>query len=286
MKTILVPTDFSENAAHAFRFATLLARKLKARLILFNAFQVPIPVAAISYSLLQEMREDKRNEANARLRAECGPLQLADDVAYGFHAEEGEVPDAILEYAAKHNVDYIVIGTRGAGKSSAVFGSTATRLMAKTDIPVIAIPEKAHISENIHRITFATDYAVTDADAITQLSALASAFDAQINVLHISDSDTPPAEQSTLMKAFMEKVNAETTYSNLSFQLLSGENPGKRLEEYIHAHNTDMIVMSTHLRNMLERLLTGSLTKQIALKTQIPLIVFHHHKKATLKLTP
>jgi nucleotide-binding universal stress UspA family protein len=118
------------------------------------------------------------------------------------------------------------------------------------------------------------------------LIALASALNAQVNVLHVSESTVSAIEQIRLMEDFMKKINAETQYSNLSFQMMSGENPGKQLEEYINSHDADMIVMSTHLRSALERLFTASLTRRIVLKTQIPLLVFHHHKEASLKLAP
>lgn len=286
METILVPTDFSKNAENALNFAILLAQKTKAKITVFNAFQVPISVAEIPYSLLEEMIEGKSNESMLKLREECEKIRNAGGVEYEYFAYEGEPLDTILNYLKNHYFDYIIMGTKGAGKRKTdIFGSTTSRLMAKTDIPVIAIPEKAHFSKGIRKITFATNYTITDVDAIAKLSRLASALNAQINVLHVPENAVKASEQVELMKNFMKKVNAETAYSNLSFQLMPGENPEKRLEEYINDRDADMIVMSTHLRNSLERLFSGSLTKHIALRTKIPLAVFHH-RKASLKLTP
>jgi nucleotide-binding universal stress UspA family protein len=194
--------------------------------------------------------------------------------------------DVIVEYVKNNYFDYIIMGMKGAGKhEDGIFGSVTTRLMAKTYTPVIAIPENAHFPENFRKITFATNYVITDVDAIAKLSYLASVFNAQINVLHVSDDTISAEKQAKLMEEFMKKVNAETDYSNLSFQIMSGENPGKSLEEYINEHNSDMIVMSTHLRNAFERIFGGSYTKRIAKKTSVPLIVFHH-QEADLKLTP
>jgi nucleotide-binding universal stress UspA family protein len=286
MKTILVPTDFSEDASNALSFAILLAQKAKAKLVLFNAFDIPVPIAETPYNILHEEIESAKADSIRKLRTECERIKHAG-VECEYYAQEGEVLDAVLNLTKNHYFDYIVMGTKGAGKNKThIFGSTTSRLMAKTDVPVMAIPEKAHFPKDIHKITFATNYIITDVDAIANVSALASVFNAQVNVLHISESKVSAIEQIKQMEEFMKKVNAETEYSNLSFQIMSAENTGKQLDEYINAHNADMIVMSTHLRNALERLFTGSLTKLIALKTQIPLIVFHHHKQASLKLTP
>jgi nucleotide-binding universal stress UspA family protein len=286
MKTILVPTDFSKNAENALSFAILLAKKIQARIVLLNAFQIPVPISEIPYQVLEEEIKDTRHTAIKKLRAESEKIRHAG-VQYEYSAQEGEALDSILIYTKNHSFDYIIMGTKGAGKNkTGIFGSTTSRLIAKTDVPVIAIPEKAHFSDNIRKITFATNYTITDVSAIAQLSKLAAAFNAQLNVLHVSDGDILAAEETRLMEEFMKKVTSETAYNNLSFQLMPGDDPAKRLEEYINEHGADMIVMSTHLRNALERIFGNSLTKHIALNTQIPLIVFHHHKEASLKLTP
>jgi nucleotide-binding universal stress UspA family protein len=287
MKTILVATDFSRNAENALSFAILLAQKIKAKIILFNAFQIPIPIAEVPYNLLEEELKSKKEEANNKLRAESEKIRHAGGVNFEYYTKEGDALDTVLEFAKSRYFDYIIMGTKGSGKhKSSVFGSTTSRLMAKTDTPIIAIPESAHFGKEIRKMTFATNYVDTDVRAIAKLSDLASALNAQVNVLHISESKVSADEQASLMKDFMKKVNAETNYNNLSFQIMPGENPEERLEQYINDHDADIIVMSTHLRNSIERLFGGSLTKKIALTTKIPLIVFHHHKEASLKLTP
>lgn len=286
MKTILVPTDFSKNASNGVRFAVLLAQKLQARLILLNALKVPAPAAEIPHQLAEALAEEKRAEATAKLDSECRKIRRAAGIECLYALREGDGLDAILDYAPAQHIDYIVIGTKGAGENpTGFFSNTASRLLAKTDIPVIVIPGKASISKNIDNITFATNYALTDIDDIARLRRLAGAIGAQVTVLHLSDEKVPVARQVQMMAEFRQKVNAVAAPGHVLFRVAPAQNSWKALEEYVNGHHTDMIAMSTHLRSTLDRLFTRSLTKRVALSTQIPLVVFHH-KSGFLKLTP
>jgi len=48
MNTILIATDFSRAARHAALYGLQLAREINASIILFNAYDVPIPAAGLN----------------------------------------------------------------------------------------------------------------------------------------------------------------------------------------------------------------------------------------------
>lgn len=53
MKTILIPTDFSEAAVNAARYGLFLAQRLQADLQLIHAFKVPAEARAAAQSANQ-----------------------------------------------------------------------------------------------------------------------------------------------------------------------------------------------------------------------------------------
>ena len=61
MKTILVPTDFSEEARNAAEYAVKLAKEVKAKVILFHTFQVPIPISEVPVMVISENEMLKKN---------------------------------------------------------------------------------------------------------------------------------------------------------------------------------------------------------------------------------
>ena len=50
--TILVPTDFSDNARNAAVYAAQLAKKLDARLVLLHAYMLAAPVSEVPYMMV------------------------------------------------------------------------------------------------------------------------------------------------------------------------------------------------------------------------------------------
>ena len=55
MKTILVPTDFSDNANRALDYACNLALQLKAKIILMNAFQSPASTSNVMINFTDKL---------------------------------------------------------------------------------------------------------------------------------------------------------------------------------------------------------------------------------------
>lgn len=285
MKTILVPTDFSSSAENALFFASLLAKKQHAKLIMLHAFQLPVPIAEISYNILHEEKENKKKEINAKLLLERDKIKNAEAINVEFLSIEGFAKDVILDFSNNKTIDYIIMGTNGAGKhTSGMFGSTASHIIEKANCPVIAIPETASFKNEIKKITFATDFHSNDIDAIDKIIDIASTLHAHIKILHISDTETSSEEEKVMMYNFTKKVNAKTSYQNMTFQILASKDVETQLEEYIKSHDADMIVMSTHFRGFMDRLFKKSITKEIVLKTTIPLVAFHYDAKMLEKV--
>ena len=282
MQTILVPTDFSANAGNALQFAILLAKRLHAKIALLHAYQIDVPL----YESAKEMQEEKTiklREAEKKLQTEC-ELRVGD-VQLEYHAIEGYTPDVILRFSQSNSPIYIVMGTQGAGNSVRVLGSNTTYVIERAAVPVIAIPERSYFDNEIKHITFATDYHLSDIAAIQKLVDLAAVFRARVSILHISNEKLNHEEEDALMKAFMSLVSTHVSYNNIFFQLIAGENVEQKLEQYINNESTDLIAMSTHLRSFFGRLFGKSITKNVALKTDIPLIAFHYSEETALKFS-
>ena len=60
MKTAIVPTDFSENAEHAIRYAILMAQEMSLKLVFTHVFSLPFiaPEAGMAYdaSMIDELQ--------------------------------------------------------------------------------------------------------------------------------------------------------------------------------------------------------------------------------------
>lgn len=133
MEKILVPVDGSEQSHKAITFAVDLANHYNATIYLLHAFKLTI----IPEGLGEYVVSDR-----VQLRA-LGTkiIAAAEQEAKGHGVErietavvEGDPAERIIDYAKDHDVDIIVIGSRGLGTfKGLLLGSVSNKVSHKTD---------------------------------------------------------------------------------------------------------------------------------------------------------
>lgn len=285
MKTILIPTDFSDNSENALLFAVLLAQKENTKLVLHHSFQVPVSVAQIPYDVLREEKEDLSRDADLKLKTQAIKLQHAGLKNYLFNISEGSPGETIVAAAKEHQADLVIMGTKGADSiGDTFFGTNATYVMEHASCPVMAIPANYSFNRPLKSITFATNYHESDLNDLVALIDFAKLFKAHVNVLHISEGDIEPDQERALMDKFKNQVNSRVTYPYLSFQMMHGDDAGEKLETYIAEDCADILATSTHKRTFFEKIFGTSTTRELALNPRIPIIAFHYNKKTSAKI--
>jgi len=142
IRTILVPTDFSQDAELAVTTAHHLLSYLEqdARLILLHAYNLPIEYTAYgpiptSVSYL----EDAGLEAERRL-FEMAEALKRDGLTVETVARQGDPAHVIAEEAQSRGADLITMGTHGhSGLRHLFLGSTAERVVEQAPCPVMTI---------------------------------------------------------------------------------------------------------------------------------------------------
>ena len=147
VRTILLPTDFSECAAHAVPAAASLARLMQARMICLHVIEPivptvgwtpvaePLPVADISEQLETSATRELPKISQCE---ECEGLDVEDLIVHGEAASE------IVRVARERAVDMIVISSHGrTGLGRILFGSTAESVMRHAHCPVLVVKPPA-----------------------------------------------------------------------------------------------------------------------------------------------
>lgn len=279
-KTILVPTDFSENANNAIKYAITFAERNKNKLLFFHVSSMPNihPEASLSsYKAIIQAEEKKHLEKLEKLISKNYASSSVNADVEGFECfvKTGFVVDEIIDIIKEKDVEMIIMGTQGASGIKEFFlGSHTASVIEKVVCPVFAIPEKATFRE-IKKIVFATDYYDSDFMAIRQLVKIASAFNAEIVIIHISDGEYTKSREEELLSWYKEMVNEKVKYKKISYQLFANNNIYEGLYSFLENFGADVISMSTQRRNFLEKLFGSSLTKKMAYHTRVPLLAFH-----------
>lgn len=280
MKTILVPTDFSENAENALYYAMDIAKKENAKIILLHAYRINYTNPEIPLDFVIEEQKQVIKESNNQLKEEANKIEKVGGIKYEYISVEDTPIEAILSSIKEKNIDLVIMGTKGISNFlDAVLGSNTSKVIEKASCPVIAVPEEALFKE-IKKITYAVSYNQSDVYALSKVVDIAKLFNAQVNVLHVSNKPDLIEDEKQKLKLFMDEANNKIKYDNMAFQLLEGENVEDTLEEYLDDGTTDLLVMSTHHRSFFDKIFGNSVTKYMAFHTTIPLMAFHHSNKS------
>lgn len=134
MKKILVPLDGSKNSIRSLNKAIYLAREHEATLVFVHVIhRLPKKEGKIAPE-----KGISQDEPTFLLTARM--LAKKNGIASSGRILTGDPGHVIVDYSHTHNVDLIVIGSRGLGTFKKVFlGSVSSYVMQKANMAVMVI---------------------------------------------------------------------------------------------------------------------------------------------------
>ena len=143
VRSILLPTDFSDCANFALPYAAGIARATGASLIFVHVVETvvpavgytgmsePLPIADISEQLEDSAERELPKIAECE---ECAGLNVEEVIVHGDAATE------IVRVARESSVDLIVVSSHGrTGLGRILFGSTAEAVVRHATCPVLVV---------------------------------------------------------------------------------------------------------------------------------------------------
>ncbi len=275
MKTILFPTDFSNNANHASENAGMVAKRMNANVVLLNVYTIP---TISEYQLPNEIENFiNQNKRQAQVNLEeftktflkntgLQPERVSTRVEYGY------VADKIVDTARAMQADMIVMGTRGASDFlDRWLGTNAQKVMKHSECPVWIIPQKAliHYPQNF---LYAADFYEDELLATHKIKSLAEKFGAKCKVVHIHDYFEMNVGHE--IEATVHQLNDVFEDENVSVKSLYRANIIEGLETYIHTHKPDVLALAIHEKSFLSGLFDTSITKHFVQEAHLPILTF------------
>ena len=132
---ILVAIDGSKHADKVFQYASDLAKKAEARLLIMYVFE---ELGNIGYSIAKEL-EQRDREMLQKYQSRAKKL-VTDTYVNVVEAKGNDVAEAILHTAGKENIDTIVVGSRGISEAKEfLLGSVSYKVSHYAKCPVIIV---------------------------------------------------------------------------------------------------------------------------------------------------
>ncbi|GAA0877146.1 hypothetical protein GCM10009119_01140 [Algoriphagus jejuensis] len=270
---ILCPTDFSECSLNAIEFATRLGEKLNAQLVLFHVLNRE------DYLKLSPMDQDGANQVDF-VREKLTNLQKAvtyEGIPNGLGGcevvfREGKIVATTLEYAKEFKADMIVCGTEGVNElRSQILGSRASRMVEQSDRDILIVPRKVFFKPP-RKFVYASDYIEEDKLAVQKVVEMASLFDSEIDIVHVSSSQK--AIDKSLHHAMVEEIQPFIRYEKINFVLKSyRDDLALGLENYLLVAKGDILVTLSKKKSFFEQIFSKNLSKKMSYFLNKPLWV-------------
>jgi nucleotide-binding universal stress UspA family protein len=142
----------------------------------------------------------------------------------------------------------------------------------------------------LRRILVPTDFSQTSEAALRYAAALARAFKAQLHLLHVPEHPGEAAEAEypiglfeTMQNAAHERLGDLLTEAEMrELQPVRAMRLGRPTDEivrYASEHEIDLIVMGTHGREGVARMLLGSVAEKVVRRAACPVLTVHHPER-------
>jgi len=270
MKRILVATDFSARSDRAIRRATLLARTYGSSMTVVHVIDDDQP---------QRIVRAEREASTELLSEQARSLREIDGVDCDYSIIVGNAFDGIAKAAGETKCDLLVIGSHRRQALTDVFvGTTAERTIRASSAPVLmanGVPAGPY-----QHALVAVDLSDCSADAVRAVTALGLEKHADVSVIHVFDAPGTAliARGSMTEKQVMDYLAHEEARASgelKAFLAALEFHPTRRIVKYnsssaaqtigavAHEISADLVVVGTHGRTGLRKLLLGSIAEEV-----------------------
>ncbi|WP_353572435.1 TSUP family transporter [Candidatus Albibeggiatoa sp. nov. BB20] len=264
---IMLVSDGSEFSAGAEREAVELAKKANSQL-----FITSVVVVDPDYELLASQLLEKQT---AQAQAVLDRLKQVAEMA-GVNCEivlrqGSEIYKEIVNAAKEKHVDLIIMGRRGkSGLMRLMMGSTTARVIGHSDCNVLVAPRAANLTG--HNMMVAVDGSRHGDIAATTAINLAKYLDANVTVVSAIEGDYSDRHRNEV-KATVDRVVdlMKQEHVKVTGEVLMGT-PVSTIVDAAKQKNTDLLVMGSHGRTGLEKVLMGSVSDRVI--GHVPCAVF------------
>ena len=271
MKTVLMLTNFSETSRKAIIGYMKIHSQLKSdsKFGLLNVYSAPktgqSQLLKIDDILEQYSLQDLKREKQ-QIDKVAGLDKLDIDLISG----KGDLVKVINQLDEKRPIDLIVLGSKGSNiLKQLILGSNTDKVVRLAKCPVLVVPENIDFKKP-RKIVFATDLKECRFEKhFERLANIIRFFGAELLILNIYKETKPDGE-------FFEKLmNVHLKDIPHSFHYIQNNDAAKGISSFLVENQADMLALIERPGNLLVKMFRHSVTNQLALSAEMPLLVFH-----------
>jgi len=274
METIILATDFSQSAHNAAKYAAQLGVQLGVdRLILYHSFDI-LPTSAdipenmvLSEGKLAEQSQSFLQELKEELLVLTAKKMAILTIANSLNLERG-----INDLSEEYNASMVVIGLSGKNIwEKLLIGSSTKKLLSHCRLSLLIVPAQVDY-QPIEKMVLACDLkAVYETVPIAKIRCLIESLKAQLLVVNVDHRENEHFSTDIIRQQYAFYDLFEDFYPSIHYVDNAAVDIG--ILEYTKQQQAQLIIAVAKKHTFFERIGKESVSKKLALKATVPLLI-------------
>jgi nucleotide-binding universal stress UspA family protein len=260
MFTVIVPTDFSDTANNAARYAARMLRgQYEAMLVLYHVYE----------------KADDENETESTLLKLKAELQEDAKIKLDTRCEESGDFIGSLDRLARHlDAALIVMGITGRNRlEQLILGSNTLKMVERNACPVLIVPPAAQFTE-IKNVVLTSDFKEVETTIpYVPIKRVLHLFRPALHVVNVnSEHYVSLTDEFMKQRADMLRLFDEF---HPEFYFITTYDVEETINQFVHDKSIDLLVTVPRRRSLFMGLFHSSTTKKLAYESAIPILAAH-----------
>lgn len=278
MKKILVPTDFSECAQNAEKYALFLAQKIDAELIFLHVINTPVDWSKLTKEQENFFPDAKEAIANSKKslnelvkQAESNKIKSRKILIFNNTNEK------IHRFVEDEQIDLVVMGSHGVyGFKDYILGTNTYSMMRNSKVPVVVVkklPEKLKLEKMVIATNFKPETGIT----FRIVENLMEILQVKLIVLYVN-TPTYFLETNDIMNIGKTFLDEFASYEH-EIHIIDSFREERGIVQFAEKTNSDGIAVITHGKSDLKQYFSPSVSENLIGLTEKPIFSIKAAKK-------
>ena len=265
MEKLMVATDGSKYSESAIREAINLAKICSSNLIAVSVVKTNLEFDSVLPQFVEKAEQDAiKHLESVKAQATKEGVNCITVVSLSEEPYED-----IVRHASKNNVDMIIMGTHGKTEMKRLMmGSVTALVIGHAPCKILVLPLNAKVE--CKNVLIATDGSKYSEVAASEAIGIAKRCGSSLIIISVASSDAEIASA----KGNVNKVSEAAEKEGIKIKsVVANGKPYELIVETSKQERADLIVVGSHGRTGLARLLMGSVTERVIGHAEVAVLV-------------
>ncbi len=279
MKKILVPFDFSKESKYGLELAISLAEMSNATIdllyvvedlgedLFITSGQTNTATGIDDVFVLKVIQQSKNKLAKLVAELKAKKIRVVSDLKFGgLYKHIGTRID-------NKQCDIVIMGTKGSsGLQEILVGSNAEEVTRTVTVPVITV-RKPVKKKDLRKVVIATNFEFIPTNVVNSIKKMQDWFDFNVVIANVNTPHLFHSSNDAMTK--LKEIAKKAGFANTEVVVYNDYNEETGIVNLGKDYDADLIILGTHQRKGLKRLLYPSVAAYLVNHSELPVMTYN-----------